>query len=186
MKKGKSYKDADNYADLVGQAMAKAFHDNAVDLPNGKMYFNIADRLINGTLRQSHQLVSNYTADAQTVLNKQAGLGIKGLTADMDESKAKNLVEVACNADRYADVAPKVEQAMTSFARSVVVDTMKKNVDFHHKLGLSPKIVRKLGAGTGKKRSHSRCEFCRECVGTFEYNLLIKKFLDDMHIALVR
>ena len=66
----------------------------------------------------------------------------------MDESKAKNLVEVACHADRYADVAPKVEQAMTSFARSVVVDTMKKNVDFHHKLGLSPKIVRKLGPGT--------------------------------------
>ncbi|MDK8234485.1 ADP-ribosyltransferase [Aerococcus christensenii] len=170
MKKGKSYKDADNYADLVGQAMAKAFHDNAVDLPNDKMYFNIADRLINGALRQSHQLVSNYTADAQTALNKQAGLGIKGLTADMDESKAKNLVDVACNADRYADVAPKVEQAMTSFARSVVVDTMKKNVDFHHKLGLSPKIVRKLGAGTGKKRSNSRCEFCRERVGTFVYN----------------
>ncbi len=175
MKKGKSYKDADNYADLVGQAMAKAFHDNAVDLPNDKMYFNIADRLINGALRQSHQLVSNYTADAQTALNKQAGLGIKGLTADMDESKAKNLVDVACNADRYADVAPKVEQAMTSFARSVVVDTMKKNVDFHHKLGLSPKIVRKLGPGTGKKRSNSRCEFCRERVGTFEYN---KKTID--------
>lgn len=175
MKKGKSYKDADNYADLVGQAMAKAFHDNAVDLPNDKMYFNIADRLINGALRQSHQLVSNYTADAQTALNKQAGLGIKGLTADMDESKAKNLVEVACNADRYADVVPKVEQAMTSFARSVVVDTMKKNVDFHHKLGLSPKIVRKLGPGTSKKRSNSRCEFCRERVGTFEYN---KKTID--------
>lgn len=170
MKKGKSYKDADNYADLVGQAMAKAFHDNAVDLPNDKMYFNIADRLINGALRQSHQLVSNYTADAQTALNKQAGLGIKGLTADMDESKAKNLVEVACHADRYADVAPKVEQAMISFARSVVVDTMKKNVDFHHKLGLSPKIVRKLGPGTSKKRSNSRCEFCRERVGTFVYN----------------
>ncbi|MGX7415669.1 hypothetical protein ACWOFH_07555 [Aerococcus christensenii] len=175
VKKGKSYKDADNYADLVGQAMAKAFHDNAVDLPNDKMYFNIADRIINGALRQSHQLVSNYTADAQTALNKQAGLGIKGLTADMDESKAKNLVEVACHADRYADVAPKVEQAMTSFARSVVVDTMKKNVDFHHKLGLSPKIVRKLGPGTSKKRSNSRCEFCRERVGTFEYN---KKTID--------
>ena len=61
-------------------------------------------------------------------------------------------------------------------------------MDFHHKLGLSPKIVRKLGVGTGKKRSHSRCEFCREGVGTFEYNkkLLIKKFLSDMLIALVR
>ena len=48
-------------------------------------------------------------------------------------------------------------------------------MDFHHKLGLSPKIVRKLGPGTSKKRSNSRCEFCRERVGTFEYN---KKTID--------
>lgn len=90
----------------------------------------------------------------------------------MDEVKAKNLVEVACNAERYSEVAPKVEQAMTSFARSVVADTMKKNVELHYKLGLSPKIVRKLGRGSSKKRSTSGadCEFCTERVGTFPYN----------------
>lgn len=90
----------------------------------------------------------------------------------MDEVKAKNLVEVACNAERYSEVAPKVEQAMTSFTRSVVADTMKKNVELHYKLGLSPKIVRKLGRGSSKKRSTSGadCEFCTERVGTFSYN----------------
>lgn len=90
----------------------------------------------------------------------------------MDEVKVKNLVEVACNAERYSEVAPKVEQAMTSFARSVVADTMKKNVELHYKLGLSPKIVRKLGRGSSKKRSTSGadCEFCTERVGTFPYN----------------
>ena len=90
----------------------------------------------------------------------------------MDEVKAKNLVEVVCNAERYSEVAPKVEQAMTSFARSVVADTMKKNVELHYKLGLSPKIVRKLGRGSSKKRSTSGadCEFCTERVGTFPYN----------------
>ncbi|MCT7682431.1 MAG: hypothetical protein N4R97_02700 [Lactobacillus iners] len=90
----------------------------------------------------------------------------------MDEVKAKNLVEVVCNAERYSGVAPKVEQAMTSFARSVVADTMKKNVELHYKLGLSPKIVRKLGRGSSKKRSTSGadCEFCTERVGTFPYN----------------
>lgn len=90
----------------------------------------------------------------------------------MDEVKAKNLVEVACNAERYSEVAPKVEQAMTSFTRSVVADTMKKNVELHYKLGLSPKIVRKLGRGSSKKRSTSGadCEFCTERVGTFPYN----------------
>ena len=152
--------------------MAKAFHDNAVNLPNDKMYFNIADRLIKGALKQSHELVANYTANVQTALNKQAGLGIKGIKANMDEVKAKNLVEVACNAERYSEVAPKVEQAMTSFARSVVADTMKKNVELHYKLGLSPKIVRKLGRGSSKKRSTSGadCEFCTERVGTFPYN----------------
>lgn len=61
---------------------------------------------------------------------------------------------------------------MTSFARSVVADTMKKNVELHYKLGLSPKIVRKLGRGSSKKRSTSGadCEFCTERVGTFPYN----------------
>lgn len=95
----------------------------------------------------------------------------------MDEVKAKNLVEVACNAERYSEVAPKVEQAMTIFARSVVADTMKKNVELHYKLGLSPKIVRKLGRGSNKKRSTSGadCEFCTERVGTFKYN---KKTID--------
>ena len=107
---------------MVSQAMAQAFHAHAVDLPNGRMYFNIADRLIRGALGQSHDLVANYTADVQTALNRASGLGVKGLRADLDESKVKNLVEVACNAEHYADVAPKVEQAMTSFNRSVVSD----------------------------------------------------------------
>lgn len=66
---------------------------------------------------------------------------------------------------------------MTSFTRSVVADTMKKNVELHYKLGLSPKIVRKLGRGSSKKRSTSGadCEFCTERVGTFKYN---KKTID--------
>ncbi|MCY3075801.1 ADP-ribosyltransferase [Aerococcus mictus] len=150
--------------------MAKAFHDNAVNLPNDKMYFNIADRLIRAAMSRNYELVANYTADTQTALNKTSGLNFKGLAADLDEDKVKNLVEVACGADEYATVAPKVENAMTSFSRSMVSDTLEKNVSFHHKLGLRPKIVRKLGAGTGKKRSNSRCDFCKERVGTFDYN----------------
>ncbi|WP_233554932.1 hypothetical protein [Atopobacter sp. AH10] len=114
--------------------------------------------------------MANYTADVQTSLNRGAKLHIKGLKVDQEENKVKNLVNKVSQAERYAEVAQEVEQAMTSYARSVVSDTLKKNVAFHHKLGLAPKIVRKLGARTGKKRSHSQCEFCRERVGTFEYN----------------
>lgn len=150
--------------------MAKAFHDNAVNLPNDRMYYNIANRLISGSLEQSHDLVADYTTEVQTALNKASGLNIKGIRADLDESKVHNLVEVACQADHYTDVAPKVEQALKSYTRVVVSETLRENVALHHSLGLGPRIVRKLGAGSGRKRSNSRCDFCRERVGTWEYN----------------
>lgn len=171
LKDGKAgYKDADAYADIVGEAMAKAFHDNAVNLPNERMYYNIANRLISGSLEQSHDLVANYTANVQTALNKQAGLGIKGQQIEINEKMVENLVEAACQAEHYTDVASKVEQALKSYTRVVVSETLRENVALHHSLGLGPRIVRKLGAGSGRKRSNSRCDFCRERVGTWEYN----------------
>lgn len=165
-----NYIDADSYADLVGDALAKAFRKNAVNLPDDRMYFNIANRVIRDAMNLNYDLVANYTAEVQKALNRASGLRIKALKADLDESKVKNLIEVVSNSDDYQSVAPTVEQAMTSFARSVVANTLKTNVHFHHKLGMSPKIVRKLGPSTGKKGSTVQCSFCLERVGTFEYN----------------
>ena len=50
---------------------------------------------------------------------------------------------------------------MISCLSSIVDDTIKTNVDFHNKLGLKPKIVRKMN---GKC-----CDWCKEVEGEYEY-----------------
>ncbi|WBW49558.1 hypothetical protein O6R05_06060 [Peptoniphilus equinus] len=46
-------------------------------------------------------------------------------------------------------------------SQAMVDDTIKTNVEFHHKLGLRPKIVR--------KEAGNCCDWCKEVVGTYEY-----------------
>src|SRR5690554_2948778 len=72
-----TYAQAYEYAQEVGEALAKAFevHINSEMLPDGHMYFNIADRILNPTLQNNHIIVAAVSAEIQGILNRQAGLG---------------------------------------------------------------------------------------------------------------
>lgn len=54
-----TYPAALDYADLVGGALAEAFrlHLSADTLPDGRMYWNIADRVLRPLLEEDHALV---------------------------------------------------------------------------------------------------------------------------------
>lgn len=45
-------------------------------LPDGRMYFNIAERILNPTLQNNYDLVSEFTTEVQTTLNESAGIGL--------------------------------------------------------------------------------------------------------------
>src|SRR5690606_20639418 len=69
-----TYKQAYEYAQEVGEALAKSFevHINSDVLPDGHMYFNIADRILNPTLQNNHIIVAAVSAEIQELLNRQA------------------------------------------------------------------------------------------------------------------
>ena len=56
-----TYPAALDYADLVGGALAEAFrlHLSADTLPDGRMYWNIADRVLRPLLEEDHALVAS-------------------------------------------------------------------------------------------------------------------------------
>lgn len=84
-----TYKDANEFAIEVGEILAEVLGKNitADILPDGKMYYNIADRIINPTMSKNHELVTGYAADVQTNLNHNAGLKIKGLKAELNQGR---------------------------------------------------------------------------------------------------
>lgn len=64
-------------------------------------------------------------------------------------------------ADNFENVAWLLDEPIKNFCQSIVDDTVKKNIKFHHSLGLSPKITR--------KEAGNCCEWCKSVVGTFRY-----------------
>lgn len=158
-----TYAEAQEYAlevsRLIGQAWEKYVTPDT--LPDGRMYYNIASRLIPATLDENHALVAGYAAEVQKELNDRAGIGLKAQKAELDGDRVKGLVDLASNAERYDEVSGKLLSSFENFSQHIVDETIRKNADFHHRSGLSPKIIR---------RSNGKCcAWCRSLAGTHDY-----------------
>lgn len=70
--------DAAEYAKEIGESLANAFSSiNAADLPDGRMYYNIANRVIRIPLEEADALVKKATIQIMEAMNQKAGIGLK-------------------------------------------------------------------------------------------------------------
>lgn len=70
--------DAANYAKEIGESLAAAFSTiKASDLPDGRMYYNIANRVIRIPLEEADALIEDVAGKIMALLNKKAGIGLK-------------------------------------------------------------------------------------------------------------
>lgn len=158
-----TYIGAAEYAELVGEALARAFQLNVSSavLPNGKLYQNIAESIVRPMMQGNYNLVSAATVEVQQALNSAANLSIKAQIAQVDNEKITGIINKASSATRFDDVAWVLGEPVKTFTRSVVDDTLKKNVTFQGRLGLTPKIIRIA--------EPKCCEWCSNLDGVYRY-----------------
>ena len=158
----KNYEEAYNYARKVGEALSKSFGVNITSeiLPDGKLYYNIADKVVRPMLEAEYELSSAAAVSAQKSANKAAGIGIKPQTAEFNEDKAQGIID-RVSSQPFDEVKWLLNEPVKTFSQNVVDDTIQKNVEFQGKSGLSPKIVR--------KPSPDACEWCKAVAGTYTY-----------------
>lgn len=158
-----TYEEANGYSVEVGKMLAKCFQDNLSSeiLPDGKMYFNIANRIIPDRLKENYKLISDYAKETQTQLNKEAGLNINGVAPKINQDKIDGIVNRISSEENYDDISWILNEPLVNFSQAIIDDTIKANVELHHKLGLQPKIKRK---SNGKC-----CKWCSEIVGEYKY-----------------
>lgn len=158
-----TYKEANEFAIEVGEILAGSFKSNisSASLPDGRMYFNIANRIIRETLQNNYELVSDISMKVQEALNKTAGIGIKPIKPKLNEDKVKRIVDIVSGKENYDDIAYMLGDPIVNFSQSVVNDTVRENADFQYQSGLSPKIRR---TSTGKC-----CEWCDKLAGVYDY-----------------
>lgn len=158
-----TYAEANDYAIEVGRALSKSYLSNlsSAVLPDGKMYYNIGQRILSQTMGEDFELVKNATMDIQKVLNDAADIGLKPQAPELNSDRIKGMVDRLSSEDTFDDVKWLLDEPVVNFSQSVVDDTIKKNADFHAKSGLTPKIERKLAGGC--------CKWCARLAGTYTY-----------------
>ena len=162
--KNATYLDANEFAIEIGNILSNVLDVNitADILPDGKMYFNISDRILNTTLNKNYDLISSYCVDLQTELNHGVGLKIKGQSAEINQDRIVGLVNKLSDSDDFNAVKWLLKEPIVNFNQSVVDDAIKENVDFHAKSGLTSKVTRTLD-------NSKACKWCRNLAGTYEY-----------------
>lgn len=144
---------------LIGTAYEK--HISSAVLPDGRMYYNIASRLIPDTLDENYKTVSDYAVEVLKKLNENARIGLKAKTAEKDADRIEGLVNLASSAEQYDDVSEKLLTAFENFSQSIVDKTIQANADLHYKAGLNPKIIR--------KSERKCCKWCANLAGEYDY-----------------
>lgn len=158
-----TYQEVNEFAIETGDILAKSFANNLSSnvLPDGKMYFNIAERVLEPTLTNNYDLVVEVAKQVQTDINKKAGIGIKAQTPNLNKDRIQGFVNRVSSSDNYDEIAWILDEPVRLFSQSVVDDAIQVNAEFQYNAGLRPKIVR---TSTGEC-----CEWCNAIVGVYDY-----------------
>ena len=157
-----SYLDANKYAIEVGEILSKALGASLTNetLPDGKMYYNIAQRVLADVLG-NYELVSDYTEQVQKNLNSEAKIGLAAQVPELNQDRIDGLVNRLASEESFDDVRWLLEEPVVNFTQSIIDDSIQKNAEFQHKSGLQPEIVR--------KSAYHCCEWCQDVQGTYKY-----------------
>nr|DAQ40309.1 MAG TPA: hypothetical protein [Caudoviricetes sp.] len=158
-----SYLDANQYAIEIGEILSEALGASLTNetLPDGKMYYNIAQRVLTDVLGRNYELVSDYTEQVQKNLNSEAKIGLAAQVPELNQDRIDGLVNRLASEESFDDVKWLLVDPIVIFSQSIVDDSIRKNAEFHHKVGLSPKIVRRVVGHP--------CKWCKSLEGTYNY-----------------
>ena len=158
-----TYKTANEFAIEIGEILSKALGASlsAYKLPDGKMYYNIAQRLLTDVLGRNHELVSGYASDVQKNLNDEAKIGLKVQVPELNQDRIAGIVNRFSSEENFEDVSWLLGEPIVNFTQSIIDDTIRKNAEFHAKTGLVPTISR--------HSTRRCCKWCDSLVGNYIY-----------------
>lgn len=157
------YTDSLEFAKEIGNILKDSLKENIDEelLPDGKMYYNIAQRILEPTIKNNFDIIADQCEKTQNILNKKAKIGLQSAKIDYNEEKTRSIIDYISNAESYSQREKSFLSAIVTNAKSIVDDSVKNNADLHYKTGLNPKIIRTARGKT--------CKWCQAVAGIYDY-----------------
>lgn len=163
-KNNASYKEADDYAVALGEITKAAFDNNvnSAVLPNGRMYYNIANSIIPKVLQSNFTDINKYCQEVQKLFNDNNGLTFNPVNVNINNDRLKGLIQSIADAENYDKVSKQFTESLINYGQSIVTDNIKANADFQYKTGKVLPVIRRMSTG-------KCCKWCTSLVGTYKY-----------------
>lgn len=155
-----SYQFAQKVSDFLNYAIKKNMTGST--LPNGKLYYHIAEDVLTPLLKNNHALITNYAKDVQTMLNAKDDIPFKGRTAKCNADRIEGICSEYSRADLFENEKAELADSIENYSLSSVDDTIKENARFLNSLGYYEVVERKADNGA--------CKWCRSLEGTYDYS----------------
>lgn len=158
-----TYSTANNFAIEVGEILARALQSvvTADRLPDGKMYYNIAKRLLEPVLGNNYKTVADYAVKVQSDLNKKAKIGLNVKKPVLNQDRIDGFINRLSSEDDFSKAQRLLDEPVVNFTQAVIDDTIKINAEFQYSAGLNPTIERRT--------SGRCCKWCESLSGTYNY-----------------
>lgn len=170
-------KDAHLYAEEIGEALSEAFRETLKPgvLPDDRMYYNIASRVVIPTMRHNFDLSQAKASEIEKLILENAGFGINPVKALFPKARVDGLIDKISEAETLQDILAWLEEPLVNTTISFYDDWLVSNLDLQRGLGMEPTIRRETEgfairtARGGKAKYMIPCKWCQGLAGEYEY-----------------
>lgn len=158
--------DAHTYSKSVGLCLAETLTDvlTPESLPEGKLFYNIADRTVYPMIKNNHALSQSVALDIQRQIDRGDGIGLQAVAAMFPEDRVRDLIDKMVEAsDRngMAGAEKWIQEPVVNVSTSFFDDFVRENAKIRSAAGLESEIIRIADAGC--------CPWCSALAGRYDY-----------------
>lgn len=158
-----TYEQANYYATELSKVMAKSLRKflTPESLPDGKLYYNIADKILTRVLEGCHLRVANYCYKVQRLAYDEMGVQLDPAEVPVDQERIHGIVWHTTEIEELDQALQFIESASETYELSVVDESVKRNVKRVRNAGMKAHVYRKANPGC--------CKWCKDLASGSPY-----------------
>lgn len=157
--------DVENYSRLLGNTLSQTFLEiiKPESLPNQKLYYNIANTILEPMLRENYNYVNNAASKVQQSVDKKTNIQIKPQKSEFPLERVNKIINAV--SDQTADwetIRRRLDSPVRNVTESFYDDYIQGNAKFRNNAGLRCYITRST--------SGNCCKWCSALAGRYAYS----------------
>lgn len=154
--------DVHRYSSLLGDALSQSLRATLTEdaLPDGRMYYNIANRTVRPMLANNHASVNRAAKSVQARIDEEAGIGLGVLDGDSLEDRIDGIVEAVTTEPEYMKW---LDEPIKNCTEAFFDSFIEENANFRDSVGLKTMVIRVPAPNC--------CPWCAGLGGEFTYPL---------------